>query len=498
MPVTTTINNSPSCKFKLCFCSKCNDEIQQDLELKCDYCAKYFHNHCMTDSTDKELDDLILLCDECAKNGSICSKKDQLDIKSSKKTSPEPLYQPEPRKLRQRAISVDYFGINKRKGANSKATTTNIQYEDLLQKINTMQNQINRLENRKCNCFVSFQNKQTNPIRESIDTASTKTPTPSDLIDDLTDAIDSTCVITNLIEENKKFDIRLNKIDRALMDLAVFEKSNHDGLMSTISSNKNDAQKLLKLSESVDTCSALHETNLSALIETQKIISEHSDRIEKCEAKSFMNGEHFVSSFNTDYAIEKQNLDDKLKEVKEDFDKLFNIMTDFAIALKRHNNTIKTHFVLNDAYNEDITMKFESKLKDIAIINKNHTQKNLNTNNNNNSNRFKINNHSDHSSRGTLMLKSMQHNKQQSDKIKVSLRNINTHKTIGEIQTELGTTFEQCSEKIKNIKWFTNKINYDPENHHITAAIMIAILPENINITELTKHVGNFFGKAAG
>lgn len=484
MPAIDKTILSPSCKFKLLFCSKCNEEIQQDSELKCDNCTKYFHNHCLNSTTGG--DDLILLCIDCVNNKIICTKKDQLDIKSTKaiKTLSESQSQPEPRKLRQRAISVDYSGTNKRKGFSSKATLTDKRYCELELKLNTMQKQIEFLENRECKCFVLQQNKQINSSIVNINTVCTESIDSADLNDDVTKDMDLTGIITKIDEEQKTIINRLNKIDKSLLDLAVFERSNHDGLMSTISNNNEIDAKLRNLCEVLKVSDALQETNMTAMIESQKIITEHETRIGKCETKMFATEEHHLLLNNNG------NIDEKVKKVKEDFEKLFSIMNDFAFTLKRHNNTIKTHFFLNEAYNEEITTKIQSKLNNIALVNK--------SNNTNNKVKIGINNHGVLSNLGTMVLKSMQRNNQQSDKIKIQLRNLKTNKSIEEIQIELGLTLERCSEKIKNIKWHTNKINFDPDNHNITAAILIAILPENINVTDLSKRVCNFFGKSTG
>lgn len=91
----------------------------------------------------------------------ICSKKDRIDIKSERamKTSVESLSQPEARNLRPRAVSFDYFGIyQQRKGTNPNPTLTGNQIEDLLRKIDSIQNQIDNLEIRKYDWFYSKRN----------------------------------------------------------------------------------------------------------------------------------------------------------------------------------------------------------------------------------------------------------------------------------------------------------------------------------------------------
>lgn len=181
----------------------------------------------------------------------------------------------------------------------------------------------------------------------------------------------------------------------------------------------------------------------------------------------------------------KLKLDDRLKNVEEEFIKLFEIMSDFAFALKRHNGTIKTHFNLNEAYNKDITTKIEAKLNTIAF----------DRNNNKSYNIEKHESHYNNFNYGNIVIKSMGRNKQESDKMTFHLRNLTTDKSIEEIQNELNITFKQCSEYIGNIQWFTNKFKLDPVSQQITELKLIAKFDEYFDIDELTKKLRNFFGK---
>lgn len=90
---------------------------------------------------------------------------------------------------------------------------------------------------------------------------------------------------------------------------------------------------------------------------------------------------------------------------------------------------------------------------------------------------------------GTMTIKSIYNNP-----IKIHLRNIKTEKTIAKIQKELGETLTSCSARVNNIKWYTNKISFDPVSHLITSVQLIAIFPEPINVDELSKRVRFFFG----
>lgn len=335
MPVPSYINNSPSCKFKLIFCSLCKDGIQPNLELKCDNCNKFFHNKCLTTGDKNELNDLILLCHDCENDKTICSKKDQLDIKSKgkMKTPVETLARPITRKLRPRAISVDYFGTHKqRKVANSKPLLIEKQYEELLQKMDNMQTQIDKLENRKCDCYISIEKNQLMDKREhnnpEVTAARAQTISTGDHITN-NNIIDALNVNTknestrssiseefcsesftdtqihnnnnknNAINEkmNHKIEIKainkkIVKIDGKLLDLAIFEKSNNEGLVSIAANVNENENKINNVTKSLDTCNALLETNMTALIEIQKTILEHSARMDEFEMGFRMNGEH--------------------------------------------------------------------------------------------------------------------------------------------------------------------------------------------------------------
>lgn len=259
--------------------------------------------------------------------------------------------------------------------------------------------------------------------------------------------------------------------------------------MSFVSTVNENGSKIHKLIEAVDTGNALNETNLTAMIEAQNLLNEHSNHINECESqlqtkKMPSTNKTSMPPNNTDSPnVAKMN--DEIKKTEREFDKLFEIMNDFGVALIRHNNTIKTHFDLNAAYNEEITIKIKSKLDDITLS-KQSRNKNVRKEQNVTPND------------ATMVIKSMDRNKQQSNRIKIFLHNIKTFKSIGELQNELGVTFKQCSDKIHSIKWFTNKIKFDHDNQHITSATIIAILPEDINVPELTKHVNNFLWTSTG
>lgn len=498
MPSIINNTGSPSCKFKLVFCSECKEEIGEDREVNCDNCGKFFHMFCINKTSDSDPDGLIMICETCSNAASICSLKDRLEIKSIKaiKSTTKSLSQPEPRKLRERAISVDYFGTNKTKrGINTRATATEKSIEELLLKVNKMQTQIEILESHKCNCKVTKQitgdsDLNTNKNDELIVQMKKR-------IDTFERAFGDTAEFAG--DEKTSIDKRFFKIERALNDLSVFEKSNYDGLLSINACSKEIEAKFHKLNDKINGCSMVHETNLSAIIEIQSKVAKNSAQIDEYFNQSNLNSVDVADirgAFVGDFEISNtlQSLDKAVQRASEDFAKLFDIITDFSIALKQHNNTVKTHFDLNDAYNHEIMRKIESKIEKCTIAIKTRPfGDNKIKDNIKGKRQISTDDSRKESSVGTMTIKSL-YTKPISNKLKILLRDIKTDKTIAEIQNELTNTFSSCLLETYNIKWHTNKLSFDPVSHHITAAQIIAILPEPINVGEFSKKVSNFFG----
>lgn len=107
--------------------------------------------------------------------------------------------------------------------------------------------------------------------------------------------------------------------------------------------NGNDFE-MSKLKKSVDSCNALQETNITALIETKKILTEHDARFAMYESQFHLNGQPNLTLNLTNGELKKN-----IEKVEEDFGKLFGMI----LQLLR-NVTIKTHFYLKDAYNKEL------------------------------------------------------------------------------------------------------------------------------------------------
>lgn len=79
---------SPNIKYQVNFCAKCDKQIDNSAnDKKCDSCAKFFHILCTSDK--QPSNEIIWQCEECCNNRSICTEKDNFEIRSRKQASPQ-------------------------------------------------------------------------------------------------------------------------------------------------------------------------------------------------------------------------------------------------------------------------------------------------------------------------------------------------------------------------------------------------------------------------
>lgn len=94
---------SPSCKFKIFFCKKCNDKIECNKEIKCDDCQQVFHRECMAMNSTDDPSELVHFCKSCSYDKRICPNKNDLTSKIGLKSPKNGVI----RELRSRTISND-------------------------------------------------------------------------------------------------------------------------------------------------------------------------------------------------------------------------------------------------------------------------------------------------------------------------------------------------------------------------------------------------------
>lgn len=98
-------------------------------------------------------------------------------------------------------------------------------------------------------------------------------------------------------------------------------------------------------------------------MEIHKQINEINNRLEECEALQQLNDGHInVMNALKNENSEKNNLSGNSTELK-------NLLGEFETALKAHNNTIKTHFKLNDAYNMAVIDRIEKEMGNLNKMN---------------------------------------------------------------------------------------------------------------------------------
>lgn len=373
------------------------------------------------------------------------------------------------------------------------------------ERIKCVENKISQIESQGCSCSILYEKRiaklekvlgqlQLNNTRTRVNRDQHDT-THSDTIE--YDQIDDETNSTNDVITNADDEITINRFTRnekAIVELAVFERSNYDGLLSIESDICKFEAHLQKLKKVTDGLIAMQETHTTAIFETQKQIIDQDSQIKDCEALLTLNDGHneIMHNFGSKIAVESAD------EIETDFMQLSAVFEDFAYALQTHNNTIKTHFELNEAYNEEIMRKINLKLNRFKQSQGNTSNLKPNKTFNRNKKKqqtVKTNTKIDIQF-GPIAIKPFYRNSVQSDKIKIYIDNTETNTTIDEIRSQFNDIFKRHSDELKNgeIKWHTNKITYNPEQQQPTRAILIAILPVPINVSELISHVGDFFG----
>lgn len=119
---------------------------------------------------------------------------------------------------------------------------------------------------------------------------------------------------------------------------------------------KSLTYEMASLNRKIDSCEAICDTNLTFCTEIQKQIDDT-----KCRIADLENNKQTISESQSQTIMS-------------------GAIIEIGNAIKRHNNTIKTHLKLSEAYNLDVMEKINNTMHEINKINDNNKHSNQNDN----------------------------------------------------------------------------------------------------------------------
>lgn len=117
------------------------------------------------------------------------------------------------------------------------------------------------------------------------------------------------------------------------------------GEVKSLQQPVNTANEIASINKKIDSCEAMCETNVTLNTEIQMQIIEINRQLNDCDSKK-----------QTNSATQSHTV-------------INGAIAEMGNAIKRHNNTIKTHFKLSEAYNSDVREKINRTLSEINKIN---------------------------------------------------------------------------------------------------------------------------------
>lgn len=168
-------------------------------------------------------------------------------------------------------------------------------------------------------------------------------------------------------------------------------------------------------------------------------------------------------------------------------------------ALKRHNNTIKTHLKLNDAYNMDVMSKINDSIKNVSQFKKCTpiTKEQIPMNQNVSQPTYtEITRNENHLNAGMdaigeIAIKPLNFQQRYTKQTKVFVNNVPPGKQEIDIRAYIASILNQVAPKSKPAI-FTNKITFDNKTHDVKHAVFIINTPDIIDIAELNKTIAYF------
>lgn len=255
---------------------------------------------------------------------------------------------------------------------------------------------------------------------------------------------------------------------------------------------KHDINKsIVNIKNKIETCEALHENNLTFNMEMQKQIIEINNGLKECEALQQLNDGHInVMSSLKNVISEKNDLFSNSIGLK-------NLLAEFETALNIHNNTIKTHFKLNDAYNIAVLERIEEEMSNLNKMNENVNADKQKTNTKSQS--VKTHSHIIACNIGRVSIKPLNSRNSIDKLIKIHIYNANCKSLADARQffTETITAFTSTNLE-KDIEWFTTKMVFNKISQDMKRINLIAKLPINIDTVSLTAFIGRVFGDKLG
>lgn len=472
-----SVNNftasSPSCKFKILFCSCCETQIPENSVVNCDGCQKSFHNFCIESMNSQQSMDSICLCIDCSNDDKICSNKDRLDIKSVTKSKAKTVNS----RLRPRTVSVDYYGSQS--NSNSKAkekvitsakpTLTKSHYNELLHMIEKLQNRLEMVENNKCKCNNAHVKQFEKLAEHEIGTENLAENVTSASVD-FAAYTESMASLQKLSNANNKEIIAIND---KMRDLTELYHSNDDSISSDISV-LNDRLNLLDVNlkgalKSLDYCETLFETNTTYCVEIDKQMIEINNRLAGCEPILETKTELTVA--NTEIIESINSLNDVVGRIK---------------------NTIITRFDLHPEYNAFFTEKLNKNLQKMNRLAAQINSKNCHFLPDDNANRLDANER--HNLFDRINIRPMYQRNNKTNRLQFYI--FGAKRNESDIRNNIAAMLQRFGvADADTIEWFINKETYNVTSHQLNNIKYIVSIRDPVNINDLKSFAETFFGE---
>lgn len=338
------MKNSPTHKYEVLLCKKCDEQINDKTSIRCDECAKLFHKNCVNINSS---DDIIWQCTSCINQTAIYSNMDKSTVKSSKpsKTTVKPINKSSSKSPVTHIPRIVTRSQTNLTNANAipKATTSNPRVSNMDKIREHVNERLEEFKRETLTRFTSFESNTKKQFEQYEQILS---------------------IVINAAESNQLKCEKNNEMFRELSDSFDFFKQLYDHSLTDVtnaalSNHEIIDEKYVRLTESFDRCNNMCKGNRKQFDEFQTQLSNIKYELEcnkNIGLSKIMNDTDIHSFINADVnnkglhhgSIETcQQLIDDIK---------FTIQT-MGDAIANHNKTIRTHFDLNNAYNAGIIGK---------------------------------------------------------------------------------------------------------------------------------------------
>lgn len=262
----------------------------------------------------------------------------------------------------------------------------------------------------------------------------------------------------------KKVESLVTLIEEGMLSQQTTSKtatSLNENVIAQIESLTNEISSINK---KINSCEAICDTNITMGLEIQKHIGDIYNRLNDAGKNKQTN------SPTQPIGVTNQAI------------------TEIVNAIKRHNNTIKTHFKLSEAYNLDVLEKINRAVGEMNKINEHKQHSNHGDISEISKKRAPLRSSNIVACEiGKLSVRPLHYRQRTCKQIRIHLYDCNCDST-GDVQKFLSNILAMYSPAINenNIKWFTTKIVFDQATHHIKRINLIAELPEEIDTNSMT------------